>query len=203
MRIGILGSGLMGRALGQVWAQKGHNIRFSYTRNMRGLSDFASSLGMEAQAVQPKEAADSDVLLIAVNWTQLDDVLAQAGSIEGKILLSCMLPMNADNSALALGLNTSGAEELAKRTKAELVLTFNTIWSNAIPPQSSEKPSMFYVGDSLRAKASAVILIEDAGFEPFDAGSLQNARLVEPFGVLMGHIGFEYNPNIVYKLLNR
>ncbi len=145
-----------------------------------------------------------DVVLIAVAWKQLDDVLAQIGSLHGKIVLSCMLPMTEDDSELALGLTTSGAEELAQRTNARVVGAFNTVWSNVIaqhPTYGGIKPSMFFVGDDEEAKHTAQVLIQDAGFQPVDAGALQNARLLEPFGLMMGRLGFAYDPLVAYRFL--
>jgi 8-hydroxy-5-deazaflavin:NADPH oxidoreductase len=136
------------------------------------------------------------VILLSVPWHRLDDALTQTGS------LSCMLPMTADDSGLALGFTTSGAETLAEKTGARVVSTFNTVWSNVINARPSDGThSMFYVGDDAEAKQTAALLIRDAGFEPVDAGSLQDARLLEPFGLLMGQLGFAYDPLVAYHFL--
>ena len=200
MRIGIIGSGLMGSAIGGVWAKAGHQILFSYSRDMRRLEAAAQAAGHGAQASSPADAAQADVVLLATTWHTLDDALAQAGSLRGKPVLSCMLPMKSDDSDLAIGFNTSGAETLAARTGAHVVATFNTVWSDVI--RAGGGGSMFYVGDDPNAKHTASTLIRDAGFEPVDAGSLENARQLEPFGLLMGKLGFAYNPRVAYQFLN-
>lgn len=201
MQIAILGSGLMGAALGTVWPSKGHQVIFSYSRDTQRLEALAQQTG--SRAASPAEAVQgADVVLIAVPWHRLDDVLVQAGSLAGKIVVSCMLPMTADDSGLAIGFSTSGAEELAKRTGARVIGTFNTVWSNVIAnPTSDSSRSMFYVGDDAEAKQTAETLIQDAGFEPVDAGELQNARLLEPFGLLMGQMGFAVDPLVAYRFL--
>lgn len=203
MNIGIVGSGLMGSALGTVWAQRGHQVSFSYSRDRHKLEALARQTG--ARAATPAEAvASADAVLLAVTWKQLDNALAQAGSLSNKILLSCMLPMTADDSALALGFNTSGAEELAQRTQARVIGTFNSVWSDVIRAQrdyAGARPSMFYVGDDAAAKRTAETLIRDAGFEPVDVGELKAARLLEPFGLLMGQMGFAVDPQVAYQFL--
>ncbi len=204
MQIGIVGSGLMGSALGTVWARAGHSITFSYSRDANKLKTLAQQAGHGARAGSPADAAQMDVVLMAVVWKQLDDALAQVGPLRGKIVLSCMLPMTDDDSELALGLTTSGAEELARRTEARVVGTFNTVWSNVIAQQSTYRgirPSMFFVGNDEEAKRTAQTLIQDAGFQPVDAGALQNARLLEPFGLMMGRLGFAYDPLVAYRFL--
>jgi 8-hydroxy-5-deazaflavin:NADPH oxidoreductase len=204
MKLGILGSGLMGTALGLAWAQAGHQIIFSYSRDPGKLQQLAQQAGNGSQATSVKEAgAQSDAVLVAVPWHRLDEVLDQAGSLRSKTLLTCMLPMTDDDSDLALGLNTSGAEVLAQRTGAHVVSTFNTVWSDVITVRQSDNTprSMLYVGDDSEAKAVASGLIHDAGFEPLDAGELRNARLLELFGLLMGRLGFAYNPQIAYRII--
>jgi 8-hydroxy-5-deazaflavin:NADPH oxidoreductase len=204
MKIGIIGSGAMGSALGKVWANAGHDILLSYSRDASRLEMIARSMGSHVRAGTVADAVtNADVILMAVPWLRVPDVLAQAGSLQGRIVISCMLPMTADDNDLALGFTTSGAEELARQTGARVVATFNTVWSNMIahPPRENELRSMFYVGDDADAKQIAARLILDAVFEPIDAGALSDARLLEPFGLLMGKLGFAFTPLVAYHFL--
>lgn len=51
----------------------------------------------------PADAAtDADALLLAVHWSRVNDVLKQAGNIGGEVLITCSMPMNASNTALAI-----------------------------------------------------------------------------------------------------
>jgi predicted dinucleotide-binding enzyme len=206
MNIGIIGSGLIGSALGTSWAHAGHRVLFSYSRDPHKLESLARSAGHGAHAGSPAEAADRDVVLVAVPWRAVDNALAQAGSLRGKTVITCMLPMTDDDQQLAIGFQTSGAETLAHKTGAHVVGTFNTVWSDVIRACMTAQgipPSMFYVGDDTNAKATAAQLIRDARFDPVDVGGLENARLLEPFGLLMGKLGFAYNPQVAYQFLNR
>src|SRR5215470_2227049 len=110
MRIGILGSGLMGGKLGTIFARAGHDVVFSYARSRNKLEKLAREAGGRARAGTPEDAAAADAVLLAVHWTRVDDVLKQSGPLSGKTLLTCSLPMSDDDSHLVLGLTTSGAE---------------------------------------------------------------------------------------------
>jgi predicted dinucleotide-binding enzyme len=127
MNIGILGSGLMGGKLGTLFARAGHDVLFSYARSQEKLKGLARDAGGRARAGTPREAAqEADVLMLAVHWSRIDDVLKQAGHLVGKIILSCSLPMNADDTGLVVAHTSSGAEELARRTAgARVVAAFN------------------------------------------------------------------------------
>src|SRR6478752_9465967 len=98
MRIGILGSGLMGGKLGTLFARAGHDVVFSYARQRSKLERLARDAGGSARAGTPREAAqDADVLLLAVHWSRVDDVLTQAGDVSGRVVVTCSMPMNEDD----------------------------------------------------------------------------------------------------------
>src|SRR5579859_7923454 len=115
MKIGILGSGLMGGKLGTLFARAGHDVVFSYARSKRKLEALAREAGSNARAGTPREAAEgADALLLAVHWLRFDDILKQAGDLSGKVVVTCSLPMNEENTELVVGRTSSAAEELAK-----------------------------------------------------------------------------------------
>src|SRR5882724_8129849 len=128
MRVGILGSGLMGAKLGTILARAGHEVVFSYARSERKLKRLAREAGGKARAGTPREAAqEAGAVLLAVHWLRFDDVLKQAGDLSGKVVVTCSLPMNEDNTELVVAHTSSGAEELAKRIpKARVVAAFGT-----------------------------------------------------------------------------
>jgi predicted dinucleotide-binding enzyme len=208
MRVGILGSGLMGGKLGTIFAHAGHDVAFSYARRQTKLEALAKDAGRTARAGTPRDAAqDADAVLLAVHWLQVDDVLHQAGDLSGKVILTCSLPMNADNAGLVIGHTSSGAEELADKVpKAKVVSAFNTVPSEVLfdvfeMPHKTVKPSLVYCGDDAGAKRVAAELIRDAGFDPVDAGPLRIARYTEPFALLMGQLAYEgeRGPELAYR----
>lgn len=134
MRVGILGSGLMGGELGTLFARAGHEVVFSYARSRRKLARLARDAGKTARAGTPAEAArDADAILLAVHWSRVDDVLGQAGKLSAAALLTCSLPMNAENTELVVAQTSSGAEVLARRVPtAPVVSAFGTVPSEVL-----------------------------------------------------------------------
>jgi predicted dinucleotide-binding enzyme len=208
MRVGILGSGLMGGRLGTIFARAGHEVVFSYARRQDKLKRLARDAGGTARAGTPREAAEeADAMLLAVHWSRMDDVLSQAGDLSGKVIVSCSLPMNADDTALVVAHTSSGAEDLAKRVpKARVVSAFNTVPSEVLfgvfeARRKGRRPSLVYCGDDAGSKRVAVDLIRDAGFEPVDAGPLRIARYTEPFALLVAQLAYEGEggPELAYR----
>src|SRR5215510_11337744 len=132
MRIGILGSGLMGAKLGTIFARAGHDVTFSYARSEEKLKRLARRAKSRYGTVR-EAAQDADAVLLAVHWLRFDDVLEQAGALSGKTVITCSLPMNEDDTDLVVAHTSSGAEELAKRIpKARIVSAFNTVPSEVL-----------------------------------------------------------------------
>lgn len=208
MRIGILGSGLMGGTLGTLFARAGHDVVFSYARSEKKLETLARHAHGRARAGTPADAArDADALLLAIHWSRIDDVLVQTGDLSRKILVSCCLPMNAENTALTIGHTSSSAEVLARKVpRAYIVSAFGTVPSEVLPGvfesrDTAHRPSLLYCGDHPEAKRVAATLIADVGFDPVDAGPLRTARYMEPFALLMGQLAYEGKggPEVAYR----
>jgi predicted dinucleotide-binding enzyme len=208
MRIGILGSGLMGGKLGTLFARAGHDVTFSYARAERKLKKLAGEAGKRARSGTPDEAArDAEVLLLAVHWSRVDDVLKQAGDVSGKVIVTCCLPMNADDTELVVAHVSSAAEELAKKApRARIVSAFGTVPSEVLfgvfdARRRKHRPGLVYCGDDAKAKEIAAELIRDVGFEPVDAGALRIARFTEPFSLLIAELAYEGDegPEIAYR----
>ena len=142
MHVGIL---VMGGKLGTLFARAGHEVVFSYARSTRKLEGLARDAGGQARAGTPAEAArDADAVLLAVHWSRVDDVLKQAGDLSGRVLVTCSLPMNADDTELVVA-HTSGAEELARKAgRAKVVAAFGTVpWGSACsrPGRATSAPA--------------------------------------------------------------
>ena len=211
MRVGILGSGLMGGKLGTIFARAGHEVVFSYARSEQKLKTLARNAKGNATHGTPREAAlEADAVLLAVHWSRVDDVLKQAGDLSGKVIFTCALPMNADDTKLVIAHTSSGAEALAKKVrKAKVVSAFSTVPSEVLFDVFDAKrrtrrrrPSLVYCGDDQDAKDVAAILIRDVGFEPVDAGPLRIARYLEPFSLAMAQLAYEGDegPEIAYRI---
>jgi predicted dinucleotide-binding enzyme len=213
MRVGILGSGLMGGKLGTIFARADHEVVFSYARSAQKLAKLARNAKGNATHGTPREAAlQADAVLLAVHWSRIDDVLKQAGDLSGKVIVTCSLPMNADDTKLVIGHTSSGAEALAKKVRtADVISAFSTVPSEVLfnvfdaKRRIRRRPSLMYCGDDQGAKDVAASLIRDVGFEPVDAGPLRIARYLEPFSLAMAQLAYEGNegPEIAYRIERR
>lgn len=208
MRVGILGSGLMGGKLGTIFTRAGHEVVFSYARSNDKLKKVAREAGKNARAGTPSEAVqNADAVLLAVHWSRLDDVLKQAGDLTGKVIVTCSLPMDAHNTKLIIGTNNSGAEELAKKVpRAHVVAAFQTVPSEVLfgvfeAKSLKSPPNLVYCGDDEGAKEIAKRLIHDTGFDPVDTGSLRIARYTEPFALLIAELAYggDGGPELAYR----
>jgi 8-hydroxy-5-deazaflavin:NADPH oxidoreductase len=208
MRVGILGSGLMGGKLGTIFARAGHDVVFSYARSQTKLKRLARQAGPRARAGSPRDAAEeADAVLLAVHWSRVPDVLKQAGSLAGKVLVTCCLPRDLGNTRLVIAHTSSGAEALAKKIRgAKVVSAFGTVPSEVLfgvfaARRRKRRPSLLHAGDDRGAKRVAARLIRDAGFEPLDAGPLRMARFMEPFTLLVAQLAYEgtRGPKMAYR----
>jgi len=208
MRVGILGSGRMGGKLGTIFARAGHDVVFSYARSEQKLRRLAKAARGNARHGTPAEAArQSDVLLLAVHWSRIADVLKRTGDLSGKIVVTCSLPMNAGDTRLVVAHTSSGAEALAKKLpRAKVVAAFGTVPSEVLfgvfeARRRATRPSLLYCGENAAAKKVVAALIRDVGFEPVDAGPLRMARYTEPFTLLVAQLAYEGDrgPELAYR----
>ncbi|HEY1904952.1 MAG TPA: NAD(P)-binding domain-containing protein [Myxococcaceae bacterium] len=207
MRIGIVGSGSIGAKLGTLFARAGHQVVFSYSRSESKLKSLARKAHADSRAGSPREAAQCDAVLLAVNWSQVDDAMEQAGDLSGRILMTCSMPMNADDTELAIAGTSSGAEEVARKARRALVVAaFQTVPSEVLygvfrHRTRSPRPHLVFCGDDTRARTVAAGLIRDVGFDPVDLGPLRMARYTEPFGLLVARVAYEgeEGPEVAYR----
>jgi len=189
MKIGIIGSGHVGGALGARWARLGHEIIFG-TRDPQGIEMqqlSAKASGKTRAATLADAARAGEVLLLATPWPVTQQVIAGLGDLTGKILIDATNPLLADLSGLALENKTSAGEQVAGWARgAKVVKALNTVGANILenPAFEGHRPVMFYCGDDTDAKQVVAKLISELVFEPVDAGPLHQARLLEPFALL-------------------
>jgi 8-hydroxy-5-deazaflavin:NADPH oxidoreductase len=150
---------------------------------------------------------EADALLLAAHWSRIEDVLNQTGDVSGKVIITCSLPMNDDNTELVVAHTSSGAEELAKMIpKAQIVAAFNTVPSEVLfgvyeARRKGSRPGLLYYGDDQSGKEVAAELIRDVGFDPVDVGPLWIARYAEPFALLVAQLAYEGKdgPELAYR----
>jgi 8-hydroxy-5-deazaflavin:NADPH oxidoreductase len=200
MKIAILGAGNVGQALGSGWAKSGHNVVFGVRSPSKAGVPNATYVRDAAQA--------ADVVLLAVPWEAVPDALRSAGDLTGKLILDATNPLLPDLSGLAVEPGTSGGEKVAALAGGiPVVKIFNTTGAPnmANPDYKGQRATMFYCGDDANAKSIAAGLATDVGFDPVDAGPLQQARLLEPLALLWISLALKQGlgVNIALNLVRR
>jgi 8-hydroxy-5-deazaflavin:NADPH oxidoreductase len=210
MKIGIMGAGNVGGTLGVRWAEAGHELIFgSRHPDSDEQRELVSRAGRTARAATiPEALAGSEVLLLATPWPATKDVVTACGDFGGKVLIDATNAIRADFSGIEYGPTTSAAEQVAQWARnARVVKAFNTIGSNimAKPPFGNDKPVLFYCGDDKNAKQTVHKLAAALGFDPHDAGALDQARVLEPFAMLWISLALKYGygREIAFKFLRR
>ena len=151
----------------------------------------------------------ADVVVLAVPFAAVERAVDQAGPLGGTLLWSCVNALKPDLSGLAVGFETSAAEEVARLAAGARVVA-------AIPPfaealnngdlryDNGLAPTVFVCGDDDQAKATVEQLVSNIGAEPVDAGPFNAARLVEPAMMLLVSIAYAGIPRDVgLRLLER
>ena len=186
MKIGILGSGNMGRSLGILWAEQKHEVFFGSRTAEKGQA-VAESAGNNTQGGTNDEAAAfGDVLLYTIRGVNPAEVLTSVDVLDGKILIDCNnyeIPENFAYPAIEYSL----AEKLAEQVpQARVVKAFNTmaqeVFELSPQPLQEYNVSVFVAGDDEDARKIVMSLAADLGFVPVDCGELRFSRLLEGLG---------------------
>jgi predicted dinucleotide-binding enzyme len=181
MRIGIVGAGRIGGNAARLFARAGHELLVSYSRDEDKLAQLAADIG--ARAGTPREAVEfGEVVLFSVPWRLVDDVLAQAGPLDGKIVIDTTNQFGHDGWE-DLGGRTAAQVNAARMPGARYTKSFNTLTSafqaEAAGRTGPDRVVMFLCGDDEEAKGVVAGLIDDAGFTPVDMGGSADAAPME------------------------
>jgi 8-hydroxy-5-deazaflavin:NADPH oxidoreductase len=181
MRIGIIGAGRIGGNAARLFAQARHEVLVSFSRDQDRLKQLASDIG--GRSGSPRDAAEfGEVVLLSVPWVLVDDVLAQAGPLDGKIVVDTTNQFGRDGWE-DLGGRTAAQVNAARMPGARYTKSFNTLTSG-FQEQSAgrtgpDRVVLFVCGDDEDAKRVVAGLIDDAGFTPVDMGGTADAAPME------------------------
>lgn len=188
MRIAIVGTGNVGRSLGEALS-KSNDVVYGSRR-----PDEAKSRMGNANVASIDEAAkNADMIILAVPFGAAKEAIHEMhGAEEGKIIVDVSNPLD-KNFKWAKGFSESAAEEIAKHAKdAKVVKAFNTIFAENMKTGQvgNEKLTTFIAGDDEDAKAKVMDLARSINMEPIDVGALDKARYIEPAGLLLIELGY-------------
>ena len=197
MRIAILGAGNVGGALGKGWSRAGHTIAYGVPSpadpKHRPVAQAAggASVGSVAEAVR-----GADVIVLAVPYGAAGEALAACGDLAGRVVIDATNPvqMGPNGLELALGLTTSGGEQIASLAKgASVFKAMNQIGFEGMTEADAfpVPPAMFVAGDDEARKSTVMQLVSELGFDAVDAGGIAQSRLLEPLAMLWIHMAID------------
>ena len=209
MKIGVLGSGDVGKTLATGFIKHGHEVKLG-TRAPDKLADWSKKNPKAAIAGFSDAAKFGELVVLAVKGTAAADALRAAGNLAGKIVVDATNPI-ADapptHGVLKFftNLDESSMERLQREFKdARFVKAFNSVGAPCMvnPQFKSGKPTMFICGNDDAAKKAVAQILDQFGWETADMGKVEAARAIEPLCMLWCIPGFLRNDWVhAFKLL--
>ena len=213
MKVGVLGSGDVAKALAGGFIKHGHETMIG-TRDRAKLAEWHRGNPKAHVGTFSETAAFADVVVLAVKGSAAADALRAAGSknLDGKLVIDACNPIaDAPPTNGVLKFFTTLDESLMERLqrefpKAHLVKAFNSVGAGRMvnPQYKSGRPTMFICGNDESAKAVTAQILEQFGWETADMGKVEAARAIEPLCMLWCILGFTKNEwTHAFKLLRQ
>jgi 8-hydroxy-5-deazaflavin:NADPH oxidoreductase len=214
LKIGILGTGDVGRALGNAFIALSHEVKMGSrdAHNAKAV-EWASTSGINASTGTFADAAKfGDVVVLALSWSGAENALKLAGpeNFAGKVVIDAINPLVMEPGkplALAIG-HTDSAGERVQRwlPNARVVKAFNSVGFPHMykPDFPGGPPDMFIAGNDADAKQTVTGILTDFGWSTVDAGGIEGSRLLEPLCILWVGYGARTGTwNHAFKLLRK
>nr|AIA17708.1 NADP oxidoreductase coenzyme F420-dependent [uncultured bacterium] len=210
MKVGILGSGEVGQALGDGFVKHRHEVMLG-TRDPGKLADWAAR--NPARVGSFAETAEfGELIVLAVNGKASSAALGLAGAenLSGKTIIDATNPISdAPPVNGVLSFFTKQNESLLEQLQQEFpdahfVKAFNSVGSDLMvnPRLEDGRPSMFICGNDAAAKKAVTEILDQFGWETLDMGAAEAARAIEPLAILWCIPGFLRNEwTHAFKLL--
>lgn len=187
MKVTIIGTGNMGRAIGTRALAGGHQLTLVGT-SLEKAEALATELGSGAAAVEPGGVLEGELVVLAVPFRAVADILERYRSrLEGKVVVDITNPIDYATFELVQPPAGSAAEEIAAGAPgAAVVKAFNTTFASTVVAGSvaGQPLDVLLAGDDREAKERVRRLVEDGGLHAVDAGPLRRARQLEALGIL-------------------
>jgi hypothetical protein len=200
MKIGIIGSGHVGSALGGVWAKAGNEVMFS-SRDLENDKKLAAEVGPNARAGTPQEAAAfGQVILLAVPYSAFPELTKSLGNaLKGKVVINASNPFPQRDGEVAAQAREEGVGlfDVHQWPGVLLVRAFNAVPAAhmATAHEDPGKIGMPIAGDK-KAIETASQLVREAGFEPVVVGGPDMGKYLMPGTPLAG----EHSPEEVRRI---
>ena len=186
MKVAIIGSGNVGKALASSATRAGHAVTLTATSPDKA-KEVARATMARAAASNQEAVKDAELVVLAVPADKVDDVVASlAPELDGKVTIDVTNRFNPKDPGSTLD-GSSMAEKIQKRApKAHVVKAFNYAFASNMSDPNVDGTNLdaFVAGDDKAAKDKALEFARSIGFRPIDAGPLSMARALEAMGIL-------------------
>ncbi|MGO4272535.1 NADPH-dependent F420 reductase [Paenibacillus sp. TAF58] len=188
MTIGIIGAGRVGRAFATKLVQAGYDVVISNKSGPEALEPFVNKLGKGIKAGTIEEAARAKIVMVAIPWIKLEELLSKLPNWEGRIVIdanNAFLTYAPDYQVADLGGRTSSEIFAEWAPGARIVKAFNTLFADYIEENPMVGPGrrvLFYSGNDKDAKQELGQLFEELGFAPIDLGDLATGGRMQQLG---------------------
>jgi hypothetical protein len=210
MKIGVLGSGDVGKTLAAGFSKHGHSVMIG-TRDTAKLTDWKGEHAGAQVGDFAQTAAFGEVLVLAVHGSAAIDVMTMAGTANttGKVVMDTSNPIGGAPENGVLKFFTTLEDSLMERLQkafpdVRFVKAFNSVGNSRMvdPDFDGVKPTMFICGNDEAAKKKATEVLDQFGWETADMGKVEAARAIEPLCILWCIPGFLRNEWMhAFKLL--
>jgi len=181
MRIAIIGSGNVGKALASAATKAGHHVTLS-ARSAEKAREVAQATKAHAASSNRDAVKDAELVVLAVPSDKVDEVVgALSPELDGKVIIDVTNRVDMKDPGKTLD-GSSMSEHIQKKApKAHVVKAFNYVFASkmADPKVDGTRLDGFVAGDDEGAKQKALHFVESIGFRPIDAGPLAMARALE------------------------
>jgi 8-hydroxy-5-deazaflavin:NADPH oxidoreductase len=180
MRLGIIGAGHIGGNIARRAALAGYDVTMSFARDRSGLTALAAEIG--GAAGEPADAARADLVVLSVPWGVIDEALAQAGSLRGRIVIDTTNQFGR-GGAIDLNGRTAARYNADRMPGAAYSKCFNTLTAgfqaSAATRTGDERVVQWIADEDADARAAVAELVEGAGYVPIDLASIDGCTVME------------------------
>lgn len=213
MKVGIFGSGIVGKQLGFGFLRVGNEVKLG-TRDSSKLNDWLKEAGKNASIGSTADAAKfGEIVIVATGWVGTQNAIEQAGkdNFKGKLVIDVTNPLDFSQGVppkFAVTIGNSGGEQIQRWLPAsKVVKAFNTINAYVMiaPKREEGNPDFFYAGNDEDAKKQVVEIAKQLGWKSFkDFGDISASYWLESLTMVWIHYAFKNNTYAhAFKLLKK
>ena len=186
MTYAIVGSGAIGTALARQFARKAIPVRIANSRGPASIAALAKELGPSIQPAELVEALTSDIVILAVPFAAVADIVASVSDWQGRIVIDATNAIDfTDFTAADLGGRLSSDIVASLLPGARLVKAFNTLPAavlSAAPDLKGGHRTIFASSNDVDAARTFAGLAEALGFAPINLGRINEGGRLAQFG---------------------